>query len=62
MLVYILKELTDTEYGTYEIDSVYFTREKAEKALQEYGQEKISVWYRDDEGEDRYIIEEYEVH
>ena len=59
--VYLLMTLADTEYGSYEVYGVYSTREKAEQEMARLGgSSKVSVWY-DDEGEDQYYIEEYEV-
>lgn len=60
MNVYVVKNLVDDEYGTYEVYGVYFTYEKAEKVISEVGNTKVKTWFNED-GLDEYIIERYEV-
>lgn len=60
MNVYVVKNLVDDEYGTYEVYGIYSTHEKAEKAIFEIGNTKVKTWFNE-EGLDEYIIESWKV-
>ena len=60
MNVYVIKNLVDDEYGTYDIFGVYESYEKAEKVINDLGNTKVKTWFNED-GLDEYIIESWKV-